>query len=56
MNKGEDGHLAVRVKVEADTTMRREGQNIVSKHYLTLTEALLGFDVKVPTVNGDQTV
>jgi DnaJ-class molecular chaperone len=42
VKKGEDGHLIIRFNVETDTTIRREGNNIISKHYVTLCEALLG--------------
>ncbi len=53
MNKGEDGHLVIRFNVETDQTVRREGLNIISKHYITLTEALLGCSLVVNTVQGE---
>lgn len=40
------------MKVEKDTTMRREGLDIISKHYVTLTEAMLGCEVAVNTAIG----
>ena len=52
MAKGEDGHLLVKLKVESDATIRREGHDIISKHYVTLSEALLGCEVSVSTVTG----
>jgi DnaJ-class molecular chaperone len=42
INKGEDGDLKVKIKVEDKPDVRREGLDIISKHHLTLTEALLG--------------
>ncbi len=30
--------------------------NIISKHHLTLTEALLGCEIKVHTISGDELV
>ena len=56
MKKGEDGHLIIRFNVETDTTIRREGNNIISKHYVTLCEALLGCQITVNTVQGPEHV
>lgn len=36
--------------------MRRKGNHIISKHYVTLTEALLGCNITVHTVNGQETL
>ena len=36
--------------------MRREGLNIISKHYVTLTEALLGCSVTINTIAGLQNI
>lgn len=54
--KGEDGHLVVRVRVERDATVRREGHHIISKHYVTLTEAMLGCNLTIPTVAGPKSL
>jgi DnaJ-class molecular chaperone len=40
--------------VERDATVRREGNNIISKHYVTLGEAMLGCDVTINMVSGQQ--
>ena len=56
VGKGEDGHLVIRFNVETDTTIRREGDNIISKHYVTLCEALLGCQLTVNTVHGPELV
>lgn len=56
LKKGEDGHLLVRFNVESDETVRREGLHIVSKHFITLTEALLGCTLSVNTVQGAHTI
>ncbi len=50
LKKGEDGHLVIRFNVESDETVRRDGLNIISKYYITLTEALLGCSIVVNTV------
>ncbi len=42
----------MRVKVEKDAYIRREGDNIISKHYVTLSEAILGCNININTVNG----
>ena len=39
-----------------DPVIRREGANIISKHYVTLTEALLGCTLKVDTIEGPRAV
>jgi DnaJ-class molecular chaperone len=46
----------VKIKVEPDSTIRREGPNIISKHYVTLSDALLGFDITVNTVSGPEQI
>jgi molecular chaperone DnaJ len=56
ISKGEDGHLIIRFNVEADDTVRREGNNLITKHYITLTEALLGCTIVVNTVSGSETL
>jgi DnaJ-class molecular chaperone len=50
--KGESGHLRVKIEVQKDPMVRREGNNIVSKHFVTLSEALFGIDVIVDTIKG----
>jgi molecular chaperone DnaJ len=52
LEKGEDGHLIIKVTVERDSQMRRDGLNIISKHYITLADAILGCEVTVDTVSG----
>ena len=53
-SKGQDGDLKIKVQVEKDAHYRREGLNIISKHYVTVSDALLGCDVKVYTVKGPE--
>ena len=53
---GSDGHLKVKVRVKNDPTLRREGLNIISKHYLTLTQALLGSTIEVNTCKGTENI
>jgi DnaJ-class molecular chaperone len=40
----------VRFSVQTDESVRREGLNIITRHYVTLTEALLGCSIVVSTV------
>ena len=56
ISKGEDGHLIIKFTVYSDAAVRREGSNIISQHYITLTEALLGCNLVVNTVQGPQTI
>ena len=51
-DKGHDGTLYVKVNVTTNPLMRREGLNIISKHFLTLSEALFGCTLHVNTVTG----
>jgi DnaJ-class molecular chaperone len=51
-SRGESGHLSVKIEVLKDPMIRREGNNIVSKHFVTLSEALFGIDVVVDTIKG----
>lgn len=39
-DKGKHGSLKVKVHVIKDPLVSREGNNIVSKHFITLSEAL----------------
>ncbi|CDW71259.1 chaperone protein [Stylonychia lemnae] len=55
-SKGHDGNLFIKVKVQKDQETRREGLDIISKHQITLTEALLGCQLQIKTVAGDQTL
>jgi DnaJ-class molecular chaperone len=38
--------------VQKDPIMKRDGLNIITKHYLTITEAILGTNISVKTVSG----
>jgi len=51
-SRGESGHLSVKIEVQKDPLVRRDGNNIVSKHFVTLSEALFGMDVVVDTIKG----
>eukprot|EP00347_Sterkiella_histriomuscorum_P015383 403357225 len=54
--KGRSGHLRIKVIVQEDPNMRRDGNDIISSHSVTLTEALLGTQIKVSTVSGEQVI
>ena len=49
---GEPGDLLVTITIEADEVFERDGNNLRVQIPVTYTEAVLGADVKVPTMNG----
>ena len=53
---GRAGDLYVRIHVAVDRTLQKEGRNIVTNLTIKLTEALLGGERKVHSVDGDITV
>ena len=50
---GAAGDIYVRVRVKRDPRFSREGNDVVSRLDLTMTEAVLGATVQVPTLDGD---
>lgn len=50
---GPAGDLIVNLKVKSHAYFKREGANIHSECYLSLSEAVLGSDVKVKTLYGE---
>ncbi|MCF0143177.1 MAG: molecular chaperone DnaJ [Parasporobacterium sp.] len=52
-NGGERGDLLVEIIVSGHSVFQREGQNLFSTCYITFTEAALGGDIKVQTIDGD---
>ena len=50
--KGKNGCLCVKVSVIQEAERWRNGQDIYSRHYVTLSQALQGCKIKVPTVHG----
>lgn len=52
MTGGQPGDLYVKVHVETDPTIRREGSNLYSKLPIKLTDALLGGTYTVETLDG----
>lgn len=53
---GPSGDILLKVKVKAHPVFKREGLNIVSSLYVTVTQAVLGASVEVDTVDGPKTV
>lgn len=53
---GISGDLYIKVHVEKHKTFRREGSNIMMDLNVKLTDALLGADYKIETLDGDITV
>ena len=49
---GEPGDLLVTIGIEAHEVFERDGNNLRVRVPVTYTEAVLGADVKVPTMNG----
>lgn len=52
-NGGERGDLLVEVQISAHNLFERDGMNIYSIHYITFPQAVLGGEVRIPTVHGD---
>jgi molecular chaperone DnaJ len=55
-NNGEPGDLYVLVAVAEHELFRRRGQDLLSEVPITLTEAALGTDLEVPTIDGSTTI
>lgn len=53
---GQAGDLFIRVRVEQHKTFRRDGQNLLMDMEIKLTEALLGADREIETLDGKVTV
>jgi molecular chaperone DnaJ len=51
-NKGKRGDLYVTVFIEKDEFFRREGENIFLEVPITITQAVLGDEIEVPTLVG----
>jgi DnaJ-class molecular chaperone len=50
--KGVNGDLLITVRVNPSQHFKREGVNIHSNHYITVTEAILGSSTTVRTAYG----
>ncbi len=53
---GINGDLIVRVAVEPHRHFRRDGRNIFCDKHVTMVEAALGAEVRVPTLEGEEDV
>jgi DnaJ-class molecular chaperone len=42
LTKGENGDLLIKVRVKDDQFLRKDGNNIISNLFLTVSEAVLG--------------
>jgi molecular chaperone DnaJ len=56
MQSGVSGDLYIRVYVEADKVFRRDGHNLEMNLDIKLTEALLGAERQIKTLDGDLTL
>lgn len=56
MHGGPPGDLYVVIHVEEDKVFRRQGQDLVVSLELTMVQAALGDKVKVPTLEGEETM
>ena len=50
--KGKNGNLKVKINVHGEMERWRKGNNIITQHNVTLSQALLGCDIKVSTIKG----
>ncbi len=55
-NGGENGDIYLDVNVKSSKIFKRNGNNVECTIPITITQATLGADIKVPTVNGDDTI
>ncbi len=53
---GEPGDLYVHIGVEPDSVFRRDGDDLICMVKLPLTQAVLGAQVTVPTLDGDEAI
>ncbi|KRX01240.1 Protein kinase-like domain [Pseudocohnilembus persalinus] len=53
---GSPGDLHLKIKVKPDKSFTQEGINLRSSEYINLEEAILGGNIKVKTIDGDQEV
>ena len=56
LHGGAPGDLFVVVHVEEDKLFRRQGQNLVVRLEISMVQAALGDKVKVPTLDGEETM
>lgn len=56
MKGGQPGDLYIKVHVEAHPAITREGSTLTTKLAVKLTDALLGGDYKVTTLDGEMTI
>jgi DnaJ-class molecular chaperone len=52
MNGGPPGDAYVEIRVHEDMRFKREGDNLVFELPISITEAVLGAQVRVPTIDG----
>lgn len=56
VQNGSAGDLYVKLHVKADPNFTREGNNLIMSLPVKLSDALLGADYRIPTLDGDTTV
>ncbi len=54
MQGGSSGDLYVKVHVQTDMRFKKDGQNLVSELSIKLSDALLGSEYKIQTLDGDE--
>ncbi len=54
--KGPSGDLYVKIHVTADSRFKKEGANIVTTLSVKLSDALLGAEYKIPTLDGEELI
>jgi len=53
---GDNGDLLVQIKVKSDKFFKREGNNLLTKEYITFPQAVLGDKIKIRTVAGEEEI
>lgn len=53
---GTPGDLYVKVHMQRDARFKREGENLITELSIKLSDALLGIEYKISTLDGDETI
>ena len=54
--KGTNGDLLVKVKVKPSEQFKRDGSDILSDWYISVSEAVLGGNATIKTIHGKQKI
>ncbi|CAK94816.1 unnamed protein product (macronuclear) [Paramecium tetraurelia] len=55
-NGGKAGDLIIKVQVKPDSYYKRDGYDLITNAYISVAQAVLGDQVKIKTLNGEQQI